>query len=439
MLWSRQIATSTPPQPTATGNGPWHDWMQMDDEEIFQLAKSNLGSKMIHREGVDQEEFRKRFIRILTSGPDYEKLARLAMDGNANFILQKMIEIDPTGAAPLLDALKKIAVQLATNRYGCRVLQKAVMAFSSDEVSSMLTKEFAGHEFVLVTDKTANRVIQHIVSSIHPQHYIGFISALIKGIGLRQVVENKYGCWVMQSALEQAVNICKEHKGKNQPKDAGTKSAFALLHLLLVPILEDVPHYANNECANYIVQSILKNSFLDVQRRHIIRKLVDNVLVLAQGKFSSHVMEVAISHADDECLKAIFLTILRGYEPDREGKVALHFMLFHQYGNYVVQRMLEVAIQIKLGRRGGDPLWYNEIVSYVINHRDRLSRYSSGQKIIDTISQSFGLFHLPMFNPSMMPPPLPQQQPLSNAQCSSGMMMANAVPTFVANHFTYAN
>ena len=168
MLWSRQIATATPPQPTATGNGPWHDWMQMDDEEIFQLAKSNLGSKMIHREGVDQEEFRKRFIRILTSGPDHEKLARLAMDGNANFILQvfqthnagkmfylqKMIEIDPTGAAPLLAALKKIAVQLATNRYGCRVLQKAVMAFSSEGVSGMLTTEFAGHEFVLVTDKT---------------------------------------------------------------------------------------------------------------------------------------------------------------------------------------------------------------------------------------------------------------------------------------------
>lgn len=90
MNWSRQFTTTASQQP-AIGNqnkGPWQDWLQMDDEEIFQMAKNNLGSKLIHREVIEQEEFRNRFLRLLISGLEYEKLARLAMDGNANFIIQ---------------------------------------------------------------------------------------------------------------------------------------------------------------------------------------------------------------------------------------------------------------------------------------------------------------------------------------------------------------
>lgn len=44
---------------------------------------------------------------------------------------------------------------------------------------------------------------------------------------------------------------------------------------------------------------------------------------LSQGKYSSHVIEVAISHADERSLEAMFLEVFGGYDTDKFG-----FLLF---------------------------------------------------------------------------------------------------------------
>jgi hypothetical protein len=40
------------------------------------------------------------------------------------------------------------------------------------------------------------------------------MSSLIVSVGLRQVIENKYGCRVIQAILEQTVNICKTNQNQ---------------------------------------------------------------------------------------------------------------------------------------------------------------------------------------------------------------------------------
>jgi hypothetical protein len=43
----------------------------------------------------------------------------------------------------------------------------------------------------------------------------------------------------------------------------------------------------------------------------------DNLLVMSQNKFASHVLEVAFRNANDRDLDAMFSEILYGYYPDR--------------------------------------------------------------------------------------------------------------------------
>ena len=75
-------------------------------------------------------------------------------------------------------------------------------------------------------------------------------------------------------------------------------------------------------------------------------------------------------------LFAMFSEILDGYEPDRldllslakerlnckylisNNRNAIDIMLFDQYGNYVVQTMLNVAIDVRSGNRMGDITWF---------------------------------------------------------------------------------
>ena len=97
---------------------------------------------------------------------------------------------------------------------------------------------------------------------------------------------------------------------------------------------------------------------------------------LSQDKYASHVIEKALLHAETPMLFAMFSEILDGYEPDRldllflakeklnckylisNNRNAIDIMLFDQYGNYVVQTMLNVAIDVRSGNRMGDITWF---------------------------------------------------------------------------------
>ena len=97
---------------------------------------------------------------------------------------------------------------------------------------------------------------------------------------------------------------------------------------------------------------------------------------LSQDKYASHVIEKTLLHAETPMLFAMFSEILDGYEPDRldllslakerlnckylisNNRNAIDIMLFDQYGNYVVQTMLNVAIDVRSGNRMGDITWF---------------------------------------------------------------------------------
>jgi hypothetical protein len=60
-------------------------------------------------------------------------------------------------------------------------------------------------------------------------------------------------------------------------------------------------------------------------------------------------------------------------------------LLFDQYGNYVVQTLLKVAIDVSIGRFDGDASWLSILKAVVIRNQPRLQRYSSGKKILQML------------------------------------------------------
>ena len=73
---------------------------------------------------------------------------------------------------------------------------------------------------------------------------------------------------------------------------------------------------------------------------------------MSQEKYASHVVEAAFENAPPVLLKEMMEEIFDGYVPHPDTKKdALDILMFHQYGNYVVQRMLNLccmAFRVKL-------------------------------------------------------------------------------------------
>lgn len=64
----------------------------------------------------------------------------------------------------------------------------------------------------------------------------------------------------------------------------------------------------------------------------------------------------------------------------------MDIMLFDQFANYVVQRLLTIAIDVSNGNREGDKTWVDRIACRVVANAKNLQRYSSGKKILDMLA-----------------------------------------------------
>lgn len=69
-----------------------------------------------------------------------------------------------------------------------------------------------------------------------------------------------------------------------------------------------------------------------------------NLLSMSQEKYASHVVEVAFLYAPYHLTFEMMEEIFEGYIPHPEtNRDALDILLFHQYGNYVIQQMIHIC------------------------------------------------------------------------------------------------
>ncbi|CAI2348353.1 unnamed protein product [Caenorhabditis sp. 36 PRJEB53466] len=372
---------------------------------LIDFAMDRTGVKFLERHyPADPEDdmHRMLFDKLTEQNTVFTSLCRSAA---GNFIIQKFVEhasLDEQDRL-VVTMTETGLIEMCLDKFACRVIQLAIQKF--DELSaSKLVEEISNLNFLpLCTDQCAIHVLQKIVKLMPINAWSFFVKFLCRDDNLMLVCQDKYGCRLVQQTID---------KLSDSPKLPCFNSRLQLLHGLMTSVARNCFRLSSNEFANYVVQYVIKSSgVMEMYRDTIIEKcLLRNLLSMSQDKYASHVVEGAFLFAPPHLLSEMMDEIFDGYVKDQEtNRDALDILLFHQYGNYVIQQMISICISALLGKEERKMLpsemrlyakWFDRIKSRVNRHASRLERFSSGKKIIESLQK----LNVPM---TMMDEPMP--------------------------------
>jgi len=148
-----------------------------------------------------------------------------------------------------------------------------------------------------------------------------------------QIACHKHGCCIMQKCIDASTPAQKK----------------ALTHEIAINTLT----FVKNPFGNYVVQFVLN---LKISSINVIisRQLMSDIILLSKQKFSSNVIEKCLEHNSVEMNQEMVQHVMN-------EKAHYFNMLSDQYGNYVIQKCLQVAHEPQLS------LFINDLKSDVLN------------------------------------------------------------------------
>lgn len=323
-----------------------------------------------------------------------------------NFFLQRVIEYSVPAEQ---EAIKKYIVSdittLCLDKSACRVVQTALEKLEpryGDAIVEAIPRK--NSLMKICTDRNANHVMQKIIKKFAAPKWEFLVTYLVKADqeNLLYICRDKYGCRVVQTIVE----VLSAETTNKQEFDEKNR----VLRRLMAKILSKCSNLAHNEFANYIIQHIIESPGVLANYRNAIIEtvLLRNLLSMSQEKYASHVIERAFVYAPLSLIAEMMEEIFDGYVPHPDtGKDALDILMFHQFGNYVVQRMLQTCVDAVTGQRETlfDGInyskkfeaWLNKLYVRVRKEKTRLTRFSSGKKMLDILQsmESTYTFSLP--------------------------------------------
>ncbi|CAI2318432.1 unnamed protein product [Caenorhabditis sp. 36 PRJEB53466] len=350
---------------------------------------------------VDELDRARIYAEILASADHFHAVATNMF---GNFFLQKLIE---HARAAEQDCIRKYLTadisEYCLDKSACRVVQTALERMKPKH-ADLLVEAIPRDENLraICTDQNANHVIQKVVRKIPPKKWefiVDFITeekdviAELDAVpnNLMDICTDKYGCRVVQTIIEVLGGA-----------ETGEFDKLRPLHRIMQSIICRCKALTSNEFANYIIQHIIETpGILSEYRNAIIEKcLLTNLLSMSQEKYASHVVERAFTFAPLPYLAEMMDEIFDGYLPHPEtGKDALDILMFHQFGNYVIQRILHICCSSVLDNRlfcketliDGVECdlkfneWLRKLSARARKEKLRLSRFSSGKKILEIL------------------------------------------------------
>lgn len=168
-----------------------------------------------------------------------------------------------------------------------------------------------------------------------PNDAIDFIvSAVLEQQGIvSELCIHTYGCRVIQRILENC-------------SDRQTRP-------ILDAIFADIHSLIKDQFGNYVIQHILEQGKDPEDKNKIVKSIKGKVIELSNHKFASNVVEKCLEYGSEKDRKEIIDEFLEStsYELGEEvvslggGSLngALYTMMKDRYGNYVIQKCIEVS------------------------------------------------------------------------------------------------
>jgi len=205
---------------------------------------------------------------------------------------------------------------MSKNAYGCRVVQKALETTPRDAQMDMCA-ELSKEVLPCVTDQNGNHVIQKCIETL-PSKLVQFIVDAFLGRAV-EMAEHAYGCRVLQRIIEHC-----------EPEQTTQ---------LVSELLSAVDDMLTDPFGNYVIQHIMERG-LPSQQEIIVNATHMRVVELSKHKFASNVMEKCVEFSNPELRSR---TIIHELLEGPPGQQRIFQLVADQYGNYVVQKMLDVC------------------------------------------------------------------------------------------------
>ncbi|KAL2130964.1 hypothetical protein VTI74DRAFT_5709 [Chaetomium olivicolor] len=277
--------------------------------QISEICGDQAGSRFIQGrlESANSDEKEHVFHEIM---PNAVQLMKCAF---GNYVIQKLFEHgDQAHKKALARSMKGRVVELSTDKYACRVVQKALEYVLVDQQAE-LVKELEKDILNVVENVHGNHVVSQIIAVV-PRQHIDFIMDCLK-TRVQQLSCHQYACRVIQRALEHGT-------------DEDKAEFMREVHKCGPALLSD-PY------GNYVAQHVIVNGSPEDHAR-MVNLVRSQLVALAKSQCGSHVVERCILHGTLEERRAMRDLLINS----GEGADSLLFQLMKdQFGNYVIQKL----------------------------------------------------------------------------------------------------
>jgi pumilio RNA-binding family len=278
-----------------------------------------------------------------------------------NYVIQKFFEFgSPEQKTALAQKIRGNVLPLALQMYGCRVIQKALESIGPD-LQKEIVRELDGHILKCVKDQNGNHVVQKCIECVDPTSLSFIISAFHGQVNneIYALSTHPYGCRVIQRILE--------HCTTDQ-----TQGILDELHEQAESLIQD-------QYGNYVIQHVLEHGKPE-DKAKIVAMVRGKVCSYSQHKFASNVVEKCVTYASRQD-KTVLIDEVTDYNTDNGVTTSpLNIMMKDQYANYVVQKMIDVAVE---------PSQRKMLMQRIRPHLAQLRKYTYGKHIIAKLEKYF--------------------------------------------------
>lgn len=314
-------------------------------ENVVEFATDQHGSRFIQQKLESASEKDKQSILRYALVHAH----RLMTDVFGNYVVQKLLDYGGRKAIKLIACeLEGRMLALSLHMYGCRVVQKALEVLNSTSRAA-LVRELDGHVLKCIRDQNGNHVIQKCVELVEPSS-VQFLVNSVHGQAV-SLAGHSYGCRVVQRILEYGA------PGQKAP--------------IMMEIMSSIGDLIKDQYGNYVIQHVVEHG--TSKERSVVLNLVRNeVFQLSKHKFASNVVERCLQFGS-QAERYVLVAMLIGSESS--GSSPLDHLVRDQFGNYVVQRVLDVALTPQR----------EQVVSILRAQVPVIKKYSYGKHIISRL------------------------------------------------------
>lgn len=268
-------------------------------------------------------------------------IAELVCDQHGNYLIQKLLEVISDDQFDIVfNTFKDELLTMAKDTHGTRAVQKIVEQAKErkrvDQILQALPAEMAEE---LARHITGFHVVVKMVDSLPP---VEAEDLLLRLCGdpekVRALGKDQWGCCVLKKCIDRAEYLASVEPALRTEKAIQTKEG------ILSSIVTHTLDLVQDAFGNYVVQHLFNPKPIHPDTANITRivdALKGHICKLSLQKYSSNVLEKILGTATEKDKNKIINEILN--PPELKPSEAVRKLLYHQFGNYVIQQALEVA------------------------------------------------------------------------------------------------